>query len=69
MGALCFQGDTKMAKRLIHKVTSLDNGKTVKVYRDSEWDEYSCVLVGNPDATYYTKDKEDALDTAECMVN
>ena len=60
MGALCFQGDTKMAKRLIHKVTSLDNGKTVKVYRDSEWD---------PDATYYTKDKEDALDTAECMVN
>ena len=35
-----------MAKRLIHKVTSLDNGKTVKVYRDSEWDEYSCVLVG-----------------------
>ena len=53
--------------RLIHTVRSLRS--VVKVYRDTETCEFRCVLDGNPDATYYTDDKEDALGTAECMVN
>ena len=37
----------------------------VKVYRDSEWDEYQCKA---PDgSTYHTDCKADALATAEAM--
>jgi len=46
---------------------------TVKVYRDTEWNEYVCRLfidgVELVNASYHTSDdKEDALDTANSMI-
>jgi hypothetical protein len=41
-----------------------------KVKRNVEWDEYIVVPAGgtiNSSATYYTDDKQDAIDTANCM--
>lgn len=60
-----------MAKRIIEKFWT--GTVMVKVYRDSEWDEYSCVLfidgIKQREATnYYTTDKEDALNTANAMM-
>ena len=44
----------------------------VKVYKDSEWNEYVCRLfingTENKDASYHTDDKLDALDTAIAML-
>ena len=40
---------------------------TVKVYRDSDWQQYICKLVGNPEADCFTDDRQDALDTAVAM--
>jgi len=46
---------------------------TTKVYRDTEWDEYSVKLFKNGIeqvlASYHTPDKQDALDTAQAMIN
>ncbi len=41
----------------------------VKVYFDSEFDEYQVRIVGKPKATYFTSDKKDALSTAQAMRN
>jgi len=45
---------------------------TVKVYRDTEWNEYVSRLfkdgVELVNASYHTDDKEDALDTANSMI-
>lgn len=44
----------------------------VKVYRDSDWNEYICRLFANGeemvDSSYHTDDKQDALDTANNML-
>ena len=44
----------------------------VKVYKDSEWNEYICRLFVNGkemvDSAYHTDDKLDALDTANSML-
>jgi hypothetical protein len=44
----------------------------VKVYKDSEWNEYVCRLFINGeesvDSSYHTDDKQDALDTANSML-
>jgi hypothetical protein len=44
----------------------------VKVYRDSDWDEYVCRLFANGEemveSSYHTDDKADALDTANRML-
>jgi len=44
----------------------------VKVYKDSDWNEYVCRLfingTENKDASYHTDDKLDALDTAVAML-
>lgn len=49
------------------------NALIVKVYRDTEWDEYSVRLFKNGIeqvlASYHTPDKQDALDTAQAMIN
>jgi hypothetical protein len=60
----------------IHAI-HLDGDTTVsletKVYRDTEWDEYSVKLFKNGIeqvlASYHTPDKQDALDTAQAMIN
>lgn len=49
-----------MSKRLVATVGP------IKVYRDSEWQEYVCVDTTSL-ATYHTDDKQDALDTAKIM--
>ena len=39
-----------------------------KIYWDSEYQEYSVAVVGQTDAaTYFTDDKQDAIDTAKLM--
>lgn len=44
----------------------------VKVYRDSDWNEYICRLFANGaemySSAYHTDDKQDALDTANNML-
>ena len=49
-----------------------NNDLLVKVYRDSDWNEYVCRLfingTENKDASYHTDDKLDALDTATAMI-
>lgn len=45
---------------------------TVKVYRDTEWDEYVARLFVNgvekKQAAYHDSDKDSCLHTAKCMV-
>lgn len=48
--------------RLIHTVNA-----DVKVYRDAEYDEYVVKVKGKHNASYYTNDKQDALDTANLI--
>lgn len=56
-----------MAKKLIKKLE--DDGIVIKVYYDSEWEEYSCVPPSRAEEDiYYTSDKQDALDTAKKML-
>jgi hypothetical protein len=49
------------------------NALIVKIYRDTEWDEYVVRLFKNGIeqvlASYHTDDKQDALDTAQAMIN
>ena len=49
-----------------------NNDFLVKVYKDSEWNEYVCRLfingTENKDASYHTDDKLDALDAATAMI-
>jgi hypothetical protein len=46
---------------------------TTKVFKDTEWDEYSVRLFKNGIeqvlASYHTDSKQDALDTARAMTN
>jgi hypothetical protein len=60
-----------MSLRLIE--TFIGTTRTVKVYRDSDWDEYVCRLFeGDKEfkgAAYHTNDKADALETAKRMAN
>ena len=41
----------------------------ISVYRDSEFDEYVVKVRENPNATYFTDCKEDAIQTAKVMCN
>lgn len=41
----------------------------IKVYWDSDLQEYSATVKGNPEATYFTGDRADALSTAQAMRN
>lgn len=49
-----------------------EGNRVVRVYWNSNWEEFRCVLNINnktvKDATYFTNDKQDALDTAKIMV-
>lgn len=40
----------------------------IAVYFDAEWDVYKVIVKGRPDATSEEDDKQDAFDTANCMV-
>ena len=42
-------------------------GPDVTIYRDVEWDSYEVRIKNDPDATYFTDDKVDAIVTALCM--
>ncbi len=60
-----------MTKKLIQTTTNGD--RIVKVYYDSDWNEYQCrlYLAGKfyGPATYFTNDKEDAIDSSWLMAN
>jgi len=49
-----------------------DDTVIVKIYRDSEWNEFVCRLFVNgaelKDSSYHTDDKQDAIDTAQSML-
>lgn len=49
-----------MALRIVHKVND-----SVKVYRDTEWQEF--VVKANGEKRYHTDDKQDAIDTANII--
>ena len=56
----------------ILRSTKTYGSRTVKTYRDNEWDEYVCRLFLDGDlyaaADYFTNDSQDADDTAEAML-
>lgn len=61
-----------MSRRLFGVVKPNEpNGREVKVYWDSDWQEYRARLFVNGDphiaADYFTDDKDDAMSTAEVM--
>jgi hypothetical protein len=43
--------------------TSPETGKTARTYWNVETEEFIVKLIGNPNATYFTNDKDDALAT------
>jgi len=51
--------------------TSAEATVTAKVYRDAKWNEYRVRFYFNgqlnPEADYFTTDKQDALDTANSI--
>lgn len=59
-----------MALRLIQSTSN--SGKTMKVYRDTEWGEYRTRLYFNgvlqPKSDYHTDDKDDAIETGLLMI-
>jgi len=44
-----------------------DFGSGIALYRDMEFDEYQVRVKNNENATYFTDDKDDAMDTAKEM--
>ena len=45
------------------------SGSPVSVWYCEEYDEYQVKVKGNKNATYFTNDKKDALQTAQVMRN
>lgn len=41
----------------------------VSIRFDRDWEEYQVRIKGNPEATYHTTDRDDALGTAQRMRN
>lgn len=58
-----------MARKLIH--TEVNGDRKVKVYRDSEWNEYRAVLYVNDvkdmNSDAFDDDKESIMGTAKAM--
>ena len=62
-----------MSKRILRTIAFEHEGPFAKVYRDSEWDEFTVKLFDAsgqhmPKSDYFTSDKEDAVETAKVMV-
>ena len=61
-----------MARRRVYLEVITQNQTKVKVFWDSEWQEYivrtyiEAVLV--PDYDYFTEDRDDAIDTAKVIL-
>lgn len=57
-----------MARRLIQTVACELTSKTIKAYRDTEWEEFIVVPFSggapNWNASYHTEDRKDALTNA-----
>lgn len=56
-----------MANRIVKRLTGA-HGCEVLIRRDAEWDEYTAEIAGQPDATYHTDDKDDAILTGQTML-
>lgn len=56
----------------VYEVKDANNGRMVRVYRDSEWNEYRtrCYMNGvlNPDADAFDSDKQSAIETADAII-
>jgi hypothetical protein len=67
---LIFEVEKVMPLRKIHTETL--GARVVKVYRDSDWAQFICMLyvdeVHYSPADYFTGDRDDAIDTAKAMV-
>lgn len=57
-----------MSKRRV-KAPDLGPCEFIKVYYDSDLQEYSVTMKRNREATYYTDNRKDALGTAQAMRN
>lgn len=58
-----------MAARKIKNQPATLEGSPVAIYYDSDYQEYQVKIKGQPDATYFTDDKNDAISTAQLMRN
>ena len=58
-----------MALRKIKNQPSTLIGSPITIYYDSDYSEYQVKIKGQPDATYFTNDINDALRTAQLMRN
>lgn len=56
-----------MSTRIIKTLSGANDTKVVVKY-DTELMEYTCSIPGQPDATYHTEMKADAMGTAELML-
>lgn len=59
--------------RTVTTVYELEEVRTVKIYRDTDWNEYIVTLeqagIKFPSASYHTTDKNDAICTAQLILN
>lgn len=59
--------------RLIFNAQTADKTRSAKVYRDTEYNEFQVKFYEGSqlmqNATYYTDDKTDAINTAEFQIN
>ena len=61
-----------MARKIIHRIPVRGRDLEMRVYRDSEWDEYVVRIFSREGLLldgggYFTSDKEDALGTARTI--
>lgn len=60
-----------MTKCLIQETNM--NGIKVRIVKDTEWNEFQVMLsiggVKQDDSTYHTDDKQDAIDTAQFIID
>lgn len=56
-----------MANRIVQRLQGA-YGCEVLIRRDVEWDEYTAEIAGQPDATYHTDDRADAIATGKVML-
>ena len=57
------QGNVNFTKNILRC------GHSAKIVYDHDWQEYRVTLDNKASSTYFTADKQDALDTAEAMIN
>jgi hypothetical protein len=68
---LLYRRKTMALRKIQSKHRLIDTRIEVKIFRDSEWDEYvvKCYTSGVLKSSYHTSDKEDAEESAKHMLD